>query len=392
MRVLFVTTRLPHLPCHDAARLAASHLVDHLAGRHVLAVVAATGGGDTPAQRGWLTSRAARVETVSGAPWRRAWSGRPADGLDALAATARRVAADFAPDVIHLEGAVLAPLARAAGAPTVLACHESATLRARDVRRAGGSAWRRLAARVDERVETAWAREWFGAATACVVDSEDDRQALAEHVPFERIDVVPAGIDDVKHAYRRSSEAWRLVFTGDLDAPRDVEAARRLAGVILPRLRREVPRAELLVAGTDGAAGVTRTLGALPGVRVTGSLVDLRASVWGAGVYVSPLEAGFGRKARLLEPMALGTPVVTSRASLSGLPDVLPGHHVLTAESDDEFADAIRLLMHEPVVANTIARNARDLVERRFTWRTVAQRYEALYARLRPARAVEAAA
>src|SRR3989442_781498 len=160
MRVLFVTTRLPHLPCHDAARLAASHLVDHLAGRHVLAVVAATGGGDTPAQRGWLTSRAARVETVSGAPWRRAWSGRPADGLDALAATARRVAADFAPDVIHLEGAVLAPLTRAAGAPTVLACHESATLRARDVRRGGARGricwWRAPGARPGSRAR--WGR------------------------------------------------------------------------------------------------------------------------------------------------------------------------------------------------------------------------------------------
>src|SRR6267142_1248771 len=230
MRVLFVTPRLPYLPCHDAARLAASHLVDHLAGRHAVAVVAATGSGDTPAQRGWLASRAALVETVP-------------------------------------------------------ACHESATLRARDVRRAGDSAGRRLAARVDERAETAWAREWFGAATACVVDSEDDRRALVEHVPFERIDVLPAGIDDVKYAYRRSGEPWRLVFTGDLSAPRDVDAARRLAGAILPRVRRAVPRAELLLAGADGAADAVRALGALPGVRVTASLADLRARVWGAAVY-----------------------------------------------------------------------------------------------------------
>src|SRR5207247_1982068 len=117
-------------------------------------------------------------------------------------------------------------------APTVLACHESATLRARDVRRAGSSAWRRLAARLDERVETTWARTWFGAATACVVESEDDRRALAEHVALERVEVIPAGIDDAKHAYRRSGEHWRLVFTGDLSAPRDVEAARRLAGAL----------------------------------------------------------------------------------------------------------------------------------------------------------------
>src|SRR6267143_406275 len=360
MRVLFVTPRLPYLPCHEAARLAASHLVDHLANHHTVAIVAATGGGDTPARRAWLASRAAMVETVPGGRWRRALSGRPADALGALDRLVRWVAAGFVPDVIHLEGALLAPLARAAAAPTVLACHESATLRARDVRRAGSSAWRRLAARFDERVETTWARTWFGAATAGVVESEDARRALAEHVALERVEIIPAGIDGVKHIYRRSGEPWRLVFTGDLSAPRDVEAARALA--------------------------------ALPGVRVSGSLGDLRASVWGAAVYVRPLDAGFGRTARLLEPMALGTPVVASRPTLSGLPGVVAGEHVLSAESDEEFANAIRRLLREPLLANTLARNARQLVERRFTWRTVAERYETLYARLAPAPAVQATA
>src|SRR5882762_4230945 len=151
MRVLFVTPRLPYLPCHEAARLAASHLVDHLANHHTVAIVAATGGGDTPARRAWLASRAAVVETVPGGRWRRALSGRPADALGALDRLVRWVTARFAPGVIHLEGGLLAPLAPAAAAPTVLACHESATLRARDVRRAGSSAWRRLAARSSKR-------------------------------------------------------------------------------------------------------------------------------------------------------------------------------------------------------------------------------------------------
>jgi len=127
-------------------------------------------------------------------------------------------------------------------------------------------------------------------------------------------------------------------------------------------------------------------------VRVSGSLGDLRASVWGAAVYVSPLDAGFGRTARLLEPMALGTPVVASPPTLSGLPGVVAGQHVLSAESDEEFASAIRRLLREPLLANTLARTARQLVERRFTWRTVAERYETLYARLAPAPAVQATA
>jgi polysaccharide biosynthesis protein PslH len=392
MRLLFVTPRLPALPCHEAARLAAAQLIDRLARRHTVAVVAAAGGGDTPAQRAWLAERAAFVETVPLGRWRHPWTGRPGNGLAALGALTRRTAARFAPDVVHLEGALLAPLARAAAAPSVLACHDAATLRARDVRRAGASMWRRLVARVAERVETTWAHTWFGAAGACVVDSEDERRALAEHVPSERIDVVPAGIDDVTYAYRRRGESRRLVFTGDWSAPRDVAAARRLVLAILPRVQREIPRLEVLLAGSAPADDAIRALGALPGVRTTGALADIRASVWGAAVYVSPLHEGFGRKARLLEPMALGTPVVASAPTLVAVPDAVPGQHVIAADGDEEFARAIALLLGAPRLANTIARNARDLIERRYTWRAVAARYEALYARLAPMRTSEAAA
>src|SRR5262249_51676041 len=199
------------------------------------------------------------------------------------------------------------------------------TLRARDVRRAGTTTWQRLAGRVAEHVETAWARTWFGTAGACVVDSDDERRALVEHVAPERIEGIPAGIDDVAYAYRRGGEPSRLVFTGDWSAPRDVEAACRLAAAILPRVRRDIPRAELLLAGPHLVVDAVRALGALPGVHTMGALSDVRPSVWGAAAYVSPLGAGFGRRASLLAPMALGTPVIASSAALVAMPDAVPG-------------------------------------------------------------------
>jgi glycosyltransferase involved in cell wall biosynthesis len=112
--------------------------------------------------------------------------------------------------------------------------------------------------------------------------------------------------------------------------------------------------------------------------------------VWGAAVYVSPL-TGVGRTTGLLEALALGTPVVGSPASLSRLDAVVAGHHVLSADSDADFVDAVCLLMREPVVANTIARNARELVERSLTWRAVTQRYDDVYRRIVQPRMEQAA-
>ena len=81
------------------------------------------------------------------------------------------------------------------------------------------------------------------------------------------------------------------------------------------------------------------------------------------------------------EAMALGTPVITAARALSGLAHILPGHHLLVAESDAEMAEAALLVLREPVVAATLAANARQVIERRYTWTALARSYTLLWTR-----------
>ena len=108
---------------------------------------------------------------------------------------------------------------------------------------------------------------------------------------------------------------------------------------MLPRVRRTLPRAELLLVG-GGTTSELRMLAALPGVRIAGAVTDLRPSLWSAAVTVVPAEAGAGVDAAVLESMALGTPVVAARRALAGLTHLLPGHHALVAGTDSELVDA----------------------------------------------------
>jgi glycosyltransferase involved in cell wall biosynthesis len=103
--------------------------------------------------------------------------------------------------------------------------------------------------------------------------------------------------------------------------------------------------------------------------------------MWSASVALVPAEAAPGVEAATLEAMALGTPVVAAGRSISGLAHVLPGHHLLLAESDAEMAEAALLVLREPVVSATLAANARQLVERRYTWSAIARSYASLWAR-----------
>jgi glycosyltransferase involved in cell wall biosynthesis len=381
MRIMMVSPLLPYLPCHEGFRLLPAHLLEHLSCRHAVAVVAPLTAAQTPAQRAWTAGRAASLALVPAGRWRRALTGAPAEGLAALRTAVTGAVERFKPDVLHLEGALMAPLAAVGGVPTVLSCHESPALRARDARRGAQRPWARLRATLDERVERGWEQRWFASVDGCVVRSEADRAAIGEHLSVARVDVIPAGIDPAQYALRQAGLRGRLVFTGDLASSRDAAAARRLALDILPRVRQQWPRADLLIAGAHAAPAVV-ALAALPGVRVSTGVSDPRPSVWSGAVYVSAPRAGFGSNAPIVEAMALGTPVVAAPCALSGLAEVRAGHHVLTAHSDAEFAEAALALLREPGAAGAMARHARDLVERRYTWRTVAERFEQVYGRM----------
>ena len=351
MRVLMLSRTTPYLPTHERARLAPASLLEQLAARHAFALIAPAGRGETPAQRAWAATRVTRMAQPPAGPWRQALTGAPGEGLVAMRAAALRTIREWAPDVVHLEGAVLAPLTAMLPVPTVL------------VGRA-----------------TAMPPRWRRAATACVVPSEDDRQVLADGVPFERIDVIPPGLDETRYEFRRTGESARMIFAGNLAWPAHLDAARRLARRVLPRVRRAIPRAELLLVG-GGALAERRALAALPGVRVAGAVTDLRPSLWSATVTVIPAEAGPGVDAAVLESMALGTPVVAARRALAGLAHLLPGHHTLVAETDSDLVESVLLTLREPVVAATLAANARTVVERQYSWAAIARCYESLWAR-----------
>ena len=382
-----LTQRAPYLPSHDRGRLVAANLLSQL-GRHVVAVVTVSEPGDTAVQRAWPSALAERVVRVPAGRGRLGLTGG-GDRLASLRAAANQTAAEFAPDVIHVEGAGLAPRAGDIRAPIVVGVRDSGVRRARDAQRHARTAAAWIRARLDERVATAWERRWLPVAHACVVATEPDRAALAERVAAGAVEVIPPGVDEDRYVFRRAAETARMVFAGHLGWPAHLAAARRLATAVLPRIRRALPHAELLLIGS-GPEAALRSLATVPGVRVAGAATDLRPGLWSATLALLPAEAGPALDAAALEAMALGTPVVAARECLAGLGHVLPGHHVAVADTELELAEAALLVLREPVVAATLAANARQLVERHYTWAAIARRYEALWTRAAEGAAVAA--
>jgi glycosyltransferase involved in cell wall biosynthesis len=112
-----------------------------------------------------------------------------------------------------------------------------------------------------------------------------------------------------------------------------------------------------------------------PGLIVEGFVSDVRPAYVKAAVVIAPLIASAGTNIKVLEAMAMGKAVVSTRAGVNGL-DLSPGRDIIVTE---EMAPAINDLLDQPERRHAIEIAARDTVEQDFGWDAIAHRQAELY-------------
>ncbi len=215
-----------------------------------------------------------------------------------------------------------------------------------------------------------------------VAVSEADRDALRRLVPGLDVTVVPNGVDldfyrpgVVPPAPGLSSQA--LVFTGKMDYRPNVDAVLWFAGAVLPLVLAQAPRARFYVVGQQPHARL-EALDGRPAITVTGRVPDVRPYIAGAAVYVVPLRIGGGTRLKVLEAMAMGQPLVSTRLGCDGFP-FEDGRQVRLADSAEAFADTVVELLRGREQAAALGRAARAEVESRYGWDAILPSMEGLY-------------
>jgi glycosyltransferase involved in cell wall biosynthesis len=211
-------------------------------------------------------------------------------------------------------------------------------------------------------------------AAACLVVSETERADIGPGP----VRVVPNGVDACAFPYAEGPRVpGRVIFAGNLGYFPNVDAARWLATEIVPRLRSGLPEAELRLVGAR-PAGAVRALARGPGVSLAAAVPDMAPELARASVAIIPMRAGSGVQNKVLEAMAVGTPVVATPRAAAAL-DAQPGEHLLIAEDAEGLAAAALTLLRDPARARTLARAARALVEQRYRWDDSAAGVEAAW-------------
>ena len=195
-----------------------------------------------------------------------------------------------------------------------------------------------------------------------------DAEARALGVRSEKLLVVGNGVDTEYFAPQPGTplNGRSLVFTGSMDYRPNIEGVCGFVKDVWPGLKSRMPDLSFTIVGRNPSKAV-RCLERTPGVRVTGSVPDVRPYLATATVAIAPLRIARGIQNKVLEAMAMGRAVVASGPVLEGL-DVSVGTHVLQADTPAEWQDRVVELLSNRDLRNRIGQSARKCVETSYGW------------------------
>jgi glycosyltransferase involved in cell wall biosynthesis len=196
--------------------------------------------------------------------------------------------------------------------------------------------------------------------------SQDDADTLRARYGALDCAVVPSGFDP--EAFRPGTarrERERLVFLGSMDYGPNVEAVLDFARTILPRIHAERPAARFEIVGGDPRPEVRALAGPL--VELTGRVERVQPYLERASALVVPLRIGGGTRLKIVEALALGTPVVSTTIGAQGL-GLQHERHLLLADAPAEFAAATLRVLADPDEAARMGARGRAHVHEHFRW------------------------
>jgi glycosyltransferase involved in cell wall biosynthesis len=196
--------------------------------------------------------------------------------------------------------------------------------------------------------------------------SEVERQHLADaHCNLSALRIVPNGVDRQELKRKNEPRPGRMIYSGSVTYSANLDAVRYFTNDIFPLIRQARP-ATFVITGSTGDIDVSDLLGDGT-ITFTGRVPDAAHLVAHSSVAVVPLRIGGGTRLKILEAMAVGTPVVTTSKGAEGL-EVEHGENILIADSPEVFAEAVLRVLDDFVLRARLAANGRRLIERLYRW------------------------
>ena len=194
--------------------------------------------------------------------------------------------------------------------------------------------------------------------------TEDEARFIKEF--SNKVRIIPNGIDIAGFKFKEpiGKQGSNILFVGNFTYFPNIEAINSFYDNVFKFLPENI---KLTVVGKKvGEQKFAKDSRA----KAIEFVPDIKEAYSTADVLISPVTVGGGTNFKVLEAMASGVPVIAfgERANALGAQDE---KHLLIAQSNEDFIKKIELLLSDSNLRQKLAKNARALVEEKYSWENI---------------------
>jgi glycosyltransferase involved in cell wall biosynthesis len=147
---------------------------------------------------------------------------------------------------------------------------------------------------------------------------------------------------------------------------------------VFPAVRAAEPDATLDLVGRNPPAWLRQRVAQSSGVFLHADVPDVRPFLATCALMVVPLRIGGGSRLKILEALAAGVPVVSTRVGAEGL-SLEAGRDLTVTRAMDDLAPALVAALRSPERMSRQAAAGRERVLARYDWDTLADEMERVW-------------
>jgi len=187
------------------------------------------------------------------------------------------------------------------------------------------------------------------------------------------------GVDVEDYTYRFSQENTALFHIGAMNWIPNQEGMKWFILNVWQQITDDFPDLEFYIAGRKMPDWFSKLK--YSDLHIIGEVENAKEFIQSKGIMIVPLFSGSGIRIKIIEAMALGKVVISTKTGAEGI-NYMNRENILIANNADEFKLAVKEIINDGNLRKKIAENARLLVEKEHNNKTIIDKLTEFYFQL----------